>query len=114
MPLCLTLNLLLLINLLIPVFRAFGVFVAPARDGNIITEPLEFFLNIMVPIALLAHAAGIILYKRNDHPQIMRSMIWSSAVFILITITGLIFGYWYFSIVLEGIIKFSSRVWWLF
>jgi hypothetical protein len=113
LAICLVLNLALLINLLIPVFTTFGIFVMPAFCGNTITEPLEFLMNKMVPITLALHAAGVVICKRHHYRRIMKGMIWSSGFLLLITIMGLVFGYWFFSVALEGTLNFSSRIWWL-
>ncbi len=111
---CLVLNILLLLTLLTSVFKTFGIIFRAETDGNNISSLVEILMNLMVPIVFLAHAAAIALLRTCDYGRIRASIISSSALFVLLVISSLCFGDWFFSIRLEGIVKFSDRVWWLF
>jgi len=82
-------------------------------DGNALTDPFVFSLNVLVPLGLLAHLVAVVLalakYKKYRWYVIMWFLFFISVVCLIV-----IFGSRLFFIWLGGYFPLTELVWWLF
>lgn len=87
-------------------------FVGPkVRDGNTVSECLEFNLNYVAPAAAIFAILTLLLCLR-----VMEASATPLAVvfaFVLVLGANISFGRWFFGIALEGVVALSDVVWWL-